>query len=94
MTISSNTISITNSYHHLIPSSGTTDTLNTIGGGGDGSLLLLDSKNTGDTITVSSGVGNIYLNGGVPFTLTANNRLFLVNRGGSNWYEVSNSVIP
>jgi hypothetical protein len=34
------------------------------------------------------------LNGGTPFSLTANYRLFLVNRGGSNWYEVSRSVIP
>lgn len=91
LAISSNAITITNSYHHLTPNGAT---LNTISGGGDGSLLLLDSQNTVDSITVSSGVGNIYLNGGVPFTLTANNRLFLVNRGGSNWYEVSNSVIP
>ena len=90
MAISSNTIAITNSYHHLTPDLATLDT---ISGGGDGSLLLLDSKNTGDSITVSSGVGNIYLNGGLSFTLTANYRLFLVNKGG-NWYEVSRSANP
>ena len=89
--ISSNAITITKSYHHLTPNGAT---LNTISGGSDGNLLLLDSLITTNIITVSSGVGNIYLNGGVPFTLTANNRLFLVNRGGSNWYEVSRSVIP
>ena len=94
LTISSNQITITNSYNHLIPSSGITDTLNTINGGINGDLLLLDSLNTTDTITVNSGVGNIYLNGGFAFTLTNNNKLFLVNRGGTLWYEVSNSVIP
>ena len=91
LAISSNAITITKSYHHLTPNGAT---LNTISGGSDGSLLLLDSLITTNTITVNSGVGNIYLNGGIAFTLTNNNRLFLVNRGGSNWYEVSRSVIP
>ena len=89
--ISSNAITITKSYHHLTPNGAT---LNTISGGSDGNLLLLDSLITTNIITVSSGVGNIYLNGGVSFTLTNNNRLFLVNRGGTSWYEVSRSVIP
>jgi hypothetical protein len=93
LTISSNTIAITNSYHHLIPSSGNIDTLDQITGGGDGSLLLLDSKNTGDEITVNSGTVNIYLNSVSSFTLENNNKLFLVNNGGSAWYEISRSVI-
>ena len=91
LAISSNAITITKSYHHLTPNGAT---LNTISGGSDGNLLLLDSLITTNIITVSSGVGNIYLNGGVSFTLTNNNRLFLVNRGGTSWYEVSRSVIP
>ena len=89
--ISSNMIKITKSYHHLTPNRAI---LNTISGGSNGNLLLLDSLITTNTITVNSGVGNIYLNGGVAFTLTNNNRLFLVNRDGTSWYEVSRSVIP
>jgi hypothetical protein len=85
LAILSNAITITNSYHHL-----STGTLNTINGGSDGSILLLDSQ-SGNTITVNSG-GNINLTS-APFTLDNNNKLFLVNNGGANWYEVSRSVI-
>ena len=86
LAILSNAITITNSYHHL-----STGTLNTINGGSDGSILLLDSQ-SGNTITVNS-TGNIKLTS-APFTLDNNNKLFLVNNGGANWYEISRSVIP
>jgi hypothetical protein len=61
--------------------------------GYSGGYNYFNEHNTGQGLAIDTS-GNIYLNGGVPFTLTANNRLFLVNRGGSSWYEVSNSVIP
>ena len=75
LAISSNAITITNSYHHLSPNGGT---LNTINGGSNGSLLLLDNQ-SGNTITVNSlgtGSTNISLNGNVFFTLQNNNKLF------------------
>ena len=45
ITVSSNEITISKSYHKLSPSSGDTTNLKTINGGSIGDLLLLDSSN-------------------------------------------------
>jgi len=93
LTINNNEITISKSYHKLIPENGFTGELNIINGGTEGDLLLLDSLDVLNIITVNSVIGNIYLNDNNSIALTGNNKLFLVNRNNS-WYEISNSIIP
>ena len=54
-------ITVTNSFHGLIPETGVSDDLATINALSTGYLLILRVENSGDTITVKDSVGNIKL---------------------------------
>ena len=60
LTISSDQITITRSFHILIAETGAVDDLSTIQGGIEGQVLAV-KVDTGMTITVKHGLGNIKL---------------------------------
>lgn len=62
--IASGVVTITRPYHTLEPETGTADDLATVNGGKDGVIITLRVKDSGDTITVKDGTGNLQLAGG------------------------------
>jgi hypothetical protein len=87
-TITSNAISVSGvigSRIQLVPSSGTTDTLNTINGGEEGMTIEL-LINGANTITLTHGTGNILLKGNANVAMNDRNSLRLNFRLGA-WFE-------
>jgi hypothetical protein len=92
LTIATGVVTITQGFHVIAAESGTTDDLDTISLGS-----ALDSArrqmiyliaDTGDTITVKHGTGNIVLNGAADFSLTASKMLALFY-DGTNWHDLA-----
>lgn len=90
LTLSSDEITITRSFHVVAAESGTADDLATINLGSLGfvpnSLFVLLQADSGDTITVKDGTGNINLNGGADFDLSGEKTLLLFY-DGTNWAD-------
>lgn len=90
LTISSGEVTITQAFHKIdTESDASTDDLETINGGLDGSLLFLRSANSARTVVVKDMAGNINLAGG-DFSLTATNDVLMLMYDGSisRWLEV------
>jgi hypothetical protein len=90
VTLSSGVATITHGYHLIAAESGTADDLDTLTLSVTGPLtypFVLLQADTGDTITVKNGTGNINLNGGADFSLSGEKALLLF-RDGTNWSDV------
>lgn len=87
LTIASNAVTITQGFHIIEASSGTTDSLKTISGGVSGQFLLIKAD-ADDTITVNHGTGNIFLSSGADFAMSGHKTLLLFY-DGTNWSDVS-----
>jgi hypothetical protein len=69
---------------------GATDDLDTINGGTDGDILILQAADSSRTVVVKDGTGNLNLTS--DFSLDhVNDKIMLINIGGSTWDEVSRS---
>jgi hypothetical protein len=86
LTISSGSVTATQINHTIAAESGTTDDLDTITAADDRTLLVIQAD-TGDTITVKNGTGNIQLNSGADFSLTGDATLLLYY-DGTNWSDI------
>lgn len=86
LTISSGVVTITQGYHFIESGSGTTDNLTTINGGVAEQILTIQAD-SGDTITVKHGTGNVFLNGGADFVLSGHKTLALFY-DGANWSDI------
>lgn len=98
VTLATNVLTATQSQVIVAAQTGTTDNLATLNI--DSTLLMPDGytevillkADTGDTITVKHGTGNIYLASASDFTLTGEKTLMLVRMGGtSNWNDIAGS---
>lgn len=98
ITLASDVLIATQSQIFVAAESGTTDNLTTINistslimtSGYTESLLL--KADTGNTITVKHGTGNIHLASGADFTLTGEKTLMLVRMSSSsNWNDIAGS---
>lgn len=92
LTISSGTIIINQGTHTIAAESGTADDLDTIqfvgiGGVAPNTMLLVLQADTGDTITIKHGTGNISLNGAADFELSGSKRLLLYY-DSNGWSDV------
>lgn len=87
VTISSGVIAYAAPFHIVAPESGTTDDLVTISGAAAGNRVIL-STNSGNTITLRDGTGNLYLAG--DFAMGGNDTIVLICKG-SVWIEISRS---
>lgn len=85
LTLASDTVTVTQNVHTIAAETGTTDDLATINGGTDRQLLIIQAD-TGDTITVKHGTGNINLNGAADFDLSGDKTLLLFY-DGVNWAD-------
>lgn len=90
LTISSNTITITQNHHRVDTEGGAaTDYLDTINGGEEGFILVLRSLNGARDTTLRDGQDNLRLAG--DFALNSINDTITLLRTGVNWRELSRS---
>lgn len=91
LTIASGAITVTGSRHTVdTESDAATDDLDTISGGNDGDILVLQSADAARDPTLKDSVDNLRLAG--DFTLTSpRDKIFLMNSGGTIWHELSRS---
>ena len=87
LTISSDQITITRSFHILIAETGAVDDLSTIQGGIEGQVLAV-KVDTGMTITVKHGLGNIELNGAADQAISGEQTLVLFY-DGDTWTDIA-----
>lgn len=92
LTIASGAITVTGS-HHLIDteSAAASDDLDTINGGRDGDILILQTVSSSRDVTLKDGTGNIFLATRNRTLGKLNNRIML-QRSGGNWYMIGRSL--
>ena len=92
LTIASGVVTMTQGSHIIAAESGTTDDLDTINAPSDLQSgyypLLILIADSGDTITVKHGTGNITLNSAGDFSLTSSKALALWY-DGTNWHDLA-----
>tara|TARA_R100000808_G_C2152739_1_gene162385 strand:+ start:3459 stop:4883 length:1425 start_codon:yes stop_codon:yes gene_type:complete len=90
LTISSDAITVTQSYHNVDVEGGVagSDTLTTINGGVTGAILVLRANNSARTISLTEG-GNILLAGDFDLDNAADTITLIYD--GSNWLEIARS---
>ena len=86
LTLASDAVTVINSYHLIAAQTGTADDLVTISSGTAYQMLTIQAD-TGDTITVKHGTGNIFLNSASDFSLAGDKTLALFH-DGTNWSDV------
>lgn len=89
LTISSGAVTATKSYHVIAAETGTTDDLDTITAAQNNTFIVI-SADTGDTITVKNGTGNIYLPGG-DMDMSGSEMLLLFY-DGTNWIDFNSAA--
>ena len=91
LTISSNVITVTHSFHTVdTESDASTDDIDTINGGvAAGQILTITANNTARSVVAKDGTGNLKLAG--DFTMDNTEDTLMLVYDGSNWLEVSRS---
>jgi len=90
LTISSGAITVTRSRHLVdTEASGSYDDLDTINGGVEGDVLVLESVTAARVVVVKNGTGNIFLNGMDVFLDNASKALTLLF-DGTQWVLIGN----
>lgn len=77
-------------YFKLVPETGTADDLDTINGGEHGEIITLAVRDSGDTITVKDGTGNLNLAGDFAMD-TQTDTIMLICDATHGWMELSRS---
>ena len=92
LTIASGAITVTDSYHIVDGESGGSDALTDINGGKQaGQILVLQSANSSNDITVTHNTAKICLNGSANFVLNTNIDTLTLMYDGAKWVQISSS---
>tara|TARA_R100000742_G_C4272178_1_gene91288 strand:+ start:1092 stop:1646 length:555 start_codon:yes stop_codon:yes gene_type:complete len=88
--ISSDAITVTHSFHDVDVSGGSasTDDLESINGGTNGQILILQAKHGSRTIVIKNAVDNIHVKGGSDFSLDSSNDVAVCIKLGGDWYVI------
>lgn len=90
LTIADDAITVTRSYHSVdTAADGATDDLATINGGTEGDVVVLRANNSGRSVVLKNGVGNILC--GADFTLDNVADTVTLMFDGANWLLISSS---
>lgn len=90
LTINAGVITATGSAHRVDTQGGAaTDDLDTINGGSDGDILILQTVSSARDVTVKDATGNLRLAG--DFVMTNVNDRLMLRLSGSNWVELCRS---
>lgn len=88
LTLSSGAVTVTKTRHRIAAETGTTDDLTDLNGATNGDIIIIE-PDTGDTITVKDGTGNLRLAGDFAMDSTQDKLILIFN--GSQWEEISRS---
>jgi hypothetical protein len=92
LTIATGAITATGSYHTVDTQGGAgTDDLDTINGGADGMLLVLQAENTARDVVVKDGTGNIQCAGDFTMDNTQDSITLMYSGALSAWVELARS---
>jgi len=88
--ITSDAITVTHSFHDVDVSGGSasTDDLESIKGGSNGQILILQAKHGSRTIVIKNAVDNIHVKGGSDFSLDSSNDVAVCIKLGGDWYVI------
>jgi hypothetical protein len=90
LTIAAGVITVETSWHRVDTQGGAgADDLDTINGGNDGTILILQQVAAARDVTLKDGVDNLRLAG--DFTINTLNSTITLVKSGSNWLELSRS---
>jgi len=89
LTIASNAVTKTLSFHKVDTSGGASEDLNTISGGAEGDLLIIRAANDARTVVAKDGVGNLALAGDCSLDNVQDTLTLIFD--GTNWIELSRS---
>ena len=90
LTIASGVVTATSSYNNIdTEGDASTDDLNTINGGSDGQILVIQPANSSRTVVVKDGTGNLLLAG--DFSMDSGNDAMVLISISSVWVELSRS---
>lgn len=78
-------------YYDLVPETGTADDLDTISGGADGVIITIRTRDSGDTITVKDGTGNIDCAGDFAMDTQSDTMRLIYDSSLASWLELSRS---
>lgn len=91
LTIATGAVTATGSYHTLIGEGAAIDDLDTINGGTDGQLLILQADDDTVTITAKDGTGNLLLSADMALDNASDTLTLLYSAANSAWVEISRS---
>jgi hypothetical protein len=93
LTISSGAITVTHSYHRVdTEAAAASDNLDTINGGVDGMIVVLQSENSARDVLVRDGIGNIFITGNTLLVSTHDKITLIYNGSDSMWNELSDAL--
>ncbi|MDF1498790.1 MAG: carbohydrate binding domain-containing protein, partial [Patescibacteria group bacterium] len=90
LTLSSNAITVTQTYHTVDEEGTAIDDIDTINGGAEGDLLVIRGFDIDYLVTAKDGTGNLELAG--DFALTDPNDALVLMYDGGDWIEVSRTT--
>ena len=94
LTIATGAVTTTQTIHSLdTEADAATDDLDTINGGVEGDVLIINAANSARTVVVKHGTGNIICPGAVDLSLDEFRHRLTLDRGTSDWY-VRTSNLP
>lgn len=92
VTISGDAITVTQNFHSIETEGAVSaDLLDTINGGKGGMILALKAFDSGNTVTVKDGIGNLRMAGDFALTHQDDTLLFMYSSALSAWLELSRS---
>lgn len=92
LTIATGAVTVTGGYHTIdTESDAASDDLDTINGGADGQLLVVQAENSTRTVVAKDGTGNLQLAGDFSLDNTQDSLTLLYSAALSAWVEISRS---
>lgn len=92
LTIATGAVTVTGTYHTIdTEADAASDDLDTISGGNDGQVLIIQAENTARTVVAKDGTGNLNLAGDFSLDNTQDSLMLLFSSALSAWVEISRS---
>ena len=92
LTIATGAITITTGFHEVdTEGDAATDDLETINGGIDGQIIVINARNTARTVVVKDNTGNLRLAGDFSMNNRQDRLMLIYDSGTATWNEVSRS---
>lgn len=93
LTIATGVVTVTQTSHKIdTQSDDATDDLDTISGGAEGKIIILEPADDARTVVITNAVGNIRNSSGASVTLDAYGKSWMGRYDGSNWIQIGGTA--